>query len=1040
MAAFLPRRLRHQIILLVAPVMALAILGYGAYTVDEQGEGVEALIARQAEAQAQSVAQGLLYAGEGADRGAVRSLLTQGVFFPDLQAVSYVDDHGQVLDTVRKGAEGSIYAENAKGPLVPPAVRRALHGEEAGGLVVWQPVGSGPRGGWVRLEVSLERVRQVEAHIWKDSLITGSLAVVAVTALLFLLLARPFRVLSTATDFAAHLDRRRGEQLPAYGGNEEVAELIKALNQASSRLRSQEIRIEEQNRFLKSLTEALGEGVVAMDAAGRCTFLNPEAERLLGYGAQELLGQDIHEAIHARTGGGFRVQREECAMHSPAAARHVFRSDLEVFTRKDGSQFPISVVSMPLFEGEHFVGTVAAFQDISARKADEEYLLSTSSRLSALLESMQAGVLVEDEQHRVVMSNQALFSLFGIDDLSVEAVGQPSIALFEACDHIMLWPHEFLAQVRQVLTLGQPSPGQEFRLKDGRILEYDYVPIYIFPANPKPEECRGHLWLFRDITGRKQAEVELKQAKEFAEAASRAKSDFLANMSHEIRTPMNGIIGMTDLALETELTPEQREYLAMVKSSADSLLVIINDILDFSKIEAGKMALEAIDFNLPQTLRDALRPLAVKAGQKGLELVIDIAPEVPVAVVGDPSRLRQILINLVGNAIKFTHLGDIVVRVVARPAEGGQSLLHFAVEDTGIGIPGAKQGAIFDAFSQADTSITRRFGGTGLGLAICKRLVDLMDGQIWLDSEEGVGSTFHFSLPMRLGESPFAQPTPALAGQRILVADDHAGSRAMLCAHLTQWGARPLAVADGREVLAVLGTAAEAGDPFRLLILDGDMPEMDGFAALVEARQAGLAQGPALILVSPANLRAESARCRELAVAASLTKPVVREDLQQAVRELLSRDARLVSETAGASEPSAARGLDILLAEDNPVNQKLALLLLTKQGHRVSVADNGEAALKLLEEQPFDLVLMDVQMPVMDGLEATAVIRQREAAAGQGRHLPIVAMTANAMQGDREVCLEAGMDAYVSKPIKVSELLAAIASCTDPENNPDVIK
>ena len=1035
-AHLLPRRLRHQIILLVAGLMALTVLGYGAYTVHEQGEMVEELIEVQSLALAENIAQSILYLGEVPDPAAVRGGLTRGVVFPDMAALYYTDDRGAVLNAVRKGNNGMVLVDIPTARYAVPAVRQTVRETQDGFLIIWQPVEATASGHWLRLELSLARVHAIQEHIWLDSAITGGGAVLVVSLVLLLLLARPLRILSVATDFAARLDQRRGDQLSPYRGNREVEELVGALNQASSRLRFQEIRIEEQNRFLKSLTEALGEGVVAMDAEGRCTFVNPEAERLLGYSSQELLGRDVHDTIHFQTGAGFRVSREECAMHSTVAARHVFRSDLEAFTGKDGRQFPVSIVSMPLFEGERFVGTVAAFQDISARKRDEEYLLSTSSRLSALLESMQAGVLVEDEHHQVVMSNQTLFNLFGIDDLSLEAVGQPSLSLFEACEHILQQPQAFLAEARLFLGDGEPATGHELLLKDGRILEYDYVPIYIFPFHPLPEECRGHLWLFRDITGRKQAEVELKQAKEVAEAASRAKSEFLANMSHEIRTPMNGIIGMTDLALETELNAEQREYLSMVKSSADSLLVIINDILDFSKIEAGKLSLETIEFNLSQLLRDALRPLAMRASQKGLDLVIDSGPEVPALLVGDPSRLRQILLNLVGNAIKFTPQGSIVVRVSARPTEDHAFLAHFSVADTGIGIPLAKQANIFEAFSQADSSITRRFGGTGLGLAISKRLVDLMGGQIWLDSEEGQGSTFHFTVPLPMaGELPGPAAAPDIAGCRILVGEGNAVSREVLCQQVRDWGGQTTAVARGDEVASALRAAAEGGAPCQFLILGADLAESDGFQVLAELQREALADVPVLMLIPAASQRAAVARCRELGVVAYLTKPVLREELAEALLSLGPRGPGRGPEKAGSAAPSAGAGLDVLLVEDNAVNQKLALLLLNKQGHRVTVADNGAVAVGLVEEKDFDLVLMDVQMPVMDGIEATALIRAQERTAGLGRHVPIVAMTANAMQGDRETCLAAGMDAYVSKPIKVGELLATIAACCNPGKN-----
>lgn len=762
----------------------------------------------------------------------------------------------------------------------------------------------------------------------------------------------------------------------------------------------------------RDLIDSLDHLIFTISLDGEIRTVNQRITESFGYSYAELVGHQLDEFISEPT-------RESLAK---AIARFVekrhWTGTVRARMKKTGAiRFFDCVLSATVKNGE-VVGASGLARDITDQRESE-------SRFTELFETLQEGVYFCDPDGKLLDLNPAMVRMLGYrgkDELIGVNIGKLYYEMPKEVFPLRGYENRGTLVAREIT----------LRRKDG-------TPIICLDNSNAICDAAGrmmrHQGTLVDITERKRAEGELQKAKEAAEAASQAKSAFLAHMSHEIRTPMNAVIGMTDLTLDTELTAEQREYLTMSRDSAKSLLNLINDILDFSKVEAGKLELDRIEFSLRYALQDTVKILGVRGKQKGLEVSCQVQPDVSDTLIGDPGRLRQILFNLIDNAIKFTEQGNVRVHVKTESQSQDEVVLHFAVSDTGIGIPQDKQQLIFEAFAQADSSTTRKYGGTGLGLSISSRLADVMDGRMWLESEKDRGSTFHFTARFGLQAEP-AKKTPSrgivdLRYERVLVADGHAANLRILEHMLSGWQMIPVLVHSGRAALDALKQAAEAGNPFRLVLADANMQDIDGFALVQEIRQRPDYAATRILLLTSSGRPGDATRCRELGVSAYLTNPVTPSTLLDAIMTAVAASSHSDHRTSLVTRHSVSEGrqrLHILLVEDNTVNQVVATQLVQKRGHTVVVVSNGRDALAALEKERFDLILMDVQMPGMNGLETTAAIRRTEQTTGT--HIPIIAMTAYAMNEDRERCLAAGMDEYVSKPVEKELLFQAIEKLT----------
>ncbi len=774
---------------------------------------------------------------------------------------------------------------------------------------------------------------------------------------------------------------------------------------------------DRERAFLALLFRSAPDAVVVLDRRHCVLRANPAFERLFGYSLEEAREHPLDELI---------------LPESEKTASTIFRARIEAGStiqmdakrrRRDGSEFDARIAATRV-DSEDGVMLVM-YSDITEQKTAERALRDSEARLFRTLASLPVGIMVVDVSGVPFFVNDAARDLLGkgLDATSrIERLAATYQAYIAGTD--TLYPAERMPIVRALAGEEASADDIEIHRPDGNI----NLEVFGSPIRDSSGNVVFGVAAFTDITERRRIAEALNAARVAAEEATASKSAFLANMSHEIRTPLNGILGMAEVLLDGDLSAENRRSVETIISSGETLLRVINDILDFSKIEAGQLDIEHVEVDVPVLIESTARLLMAKASAAGIEVVIDIGADVPTRVVGDPTRLRQVLANLVGNAVKFTARGEVVIEVRRVGGDARTPSLRFSVCDTGAGIAAEKIDSIFEAFRQADTTTTRRYGGTGLGLSISRRLVELMGGNLMVTSTEGVGSTFTFTLPMPIADATerSASPTPRLADSKILIVDDNATNRRAMRSVLETAGSTVLDVQDGTSALSELRAAAHTGSPFAAVVSDVAMPGLDGFDLATAIRGDASIQSTPIVLASSIHRRGDHARTRSLGIAAYLLKPIPREDLLLALRQAIGRTGTptggvpIIADRAPAGAP--ARACRVLIAEDNVVNQEVASTVLRRRGHAVHVVGNGLAAVEAAATQPYDVILMDLQMPELDGIEATARIRTLP----RGRDVRIIALTANAMAGERERCIAAGMDDYLAKPFKSVELVAAV--------------
>ncbi len=794
--------------------------------------------------------------------------------------------------------------------------------------------------------------------------------------------------------------------------------LMASLAMGYYRRQASSLAIAREREKLQSITERMAEGLFVQDTEGCITFLNEAAEKILGVRAQDVIGQVAHDLFHVHyDAAGCPVAIEECPIRTVTQRGEVYESENEYFRRASDQQLvPVQVTSAQFLLAGEPMGSITIFRDITQRKRDEEQLKLSDFVFS----NTQKGIVVTDAALQVLACNDAFVSITGYarDEWLGQHIRKLRSAVHDDAFYETMWA--------DIAAHGHWEGEVWNRRKDGSLYPQAQT---INAVRNDQGQVTHYVSVLSDITERKRYEEELKRARHEALESAHAKSEFLANMSHEIRTPMNGILGMLELVQETELSSEQKDFLGIAQSSGRTLMSLLNSLLDLSKYEAGKVEVEQIDFRLRRLLEETVKLFAPQAQGKGLEIAALIDDSIPEYANGDPTRLRQVITNLLGNAIKFTEQGEVILSATVLGTEDTGLRLQVVVKDTGIGIAPEAQNRIFDSFSQADGSTTRKYGGTGLGLTLSREIVTQLGGQLWLESELGQGSAFHFTMQLRGALEPAALfvPNAELRGLRALIVDDNATNRLIVERYCDSWNIFHQSARDGEAALRLMEEAWMKGKPFDLVLTDMMMPEMDGIELAKRIRADQRFDSARLILITSYTGRALHRQADAAGFICMLAKPIGRDELHDAIERAVAAHPQLQQQGDSAAEDTTARPLNlhVLLAEDNEVNRLVATASLDRLGCTFALAENGEEALQRLKQERFDLVLMDCQMPVMDGLMATRKLREYERQQGRPA-VPVIAMTAFVSSEDIQRCLEAGMDAHIGKPFDPEALRALL--------------